>query len=53
VLETEWIFAVYNVYARANNSFVYRTIDPATGTIIAKQVPFIPVIPSVTYTLKF
>jgi hypothetical protein len=53
VLETEWIFAVYNVYARANNSFVYRTIDPATGNIIAKQVPFIPVIPSVTYSLKF
>lgn len=53
VLETEWIVAVYNVYARANNSFVYRTIDPATGNIIAKQVPFIPVIPSVTYSLKF
>jgi hypothetical protein len=53
VLETEWIFAVYNVYARANNSFVYRTIDPATGNIVAKQVPFIPVIPSITYSLKF
>ncbi len=53
VLETEWIFSVYNVYARANNSFVYRTFDPKTGTIIAKQVPFIPVIPSITYSLKF
>jgi hypothetical protein len=52
-LETEWIFSVYNVYARANNSFVYRTIDPSTGKVIAKQVPFIPVIPSLTYTLKF
>jgi hypothetical protein len=53
VLETEWIFSVYNVYARSNNSFVYRTIDPTTGTVTAKQVPFIPVIPSVTYSLKF
>jgi hypothetical protein len=53
VLETEWIFSVYNVYARSNNSFVYRTIDPTTGSIIAKQVPFIPVIPSITYSLKF
>jgi hypothetical protein len=53
VVETEWIFSVYNVYARANSSFVYRTIDPATGKVIAKQVPFIPVIPSITYSLKF
>jgi hypothetical protein len=53
VLETEWIFAVYNVYARANNSFVYSTINPATGNIVAKQVPFIQVVPSVTYSLKF
>ncbi len=53
VLETEWIFSVYNVYARQNNSFVYRTIDPSTRKIIAKQLPFIPVIPSITYNLKF
>lgn len=53
VLETEWIFAVYNVYARTNNSFVYRTINPTTGAVAARQVPFIPVIPSLTYTLKF
>ena len=52
-LETEWIFSVYNVYARQNNSFVYRTIDPSTRKIIAKQLPLIPVIPSITYSLKF
>lgn len=51
--ETEWIFSVYNVYARPNNSLVYRTIDPAKGTVIAKQLPLIPVIPSITYSLKF
>jgi len=53
VLETNWIFSVYNVYARQNSSFVYRTIDPSTRQIIARQVPFIPVIPSITYSLKF
>lgn len=53
VLETEWIFSVYNVYARPNNSFVYRTLDPATDKVIAKQLPLIPVVPSITYSLKF
>jgi hypothetical protein len=51
--ETEWIFSVYNVYARQNNSLVYRTIDPTKGTVIAKQLPLIPVIPCITYLLKF
>ena len=50
---SEWIFSVYNVYARNNNSFVYRTIDPATRKVIAKQLPFIPVIPSITYMYTF
>jgi hypothetical protein len=53
VLETEWIFSVYNVYARANSSFVYRTIDPSTGKVVANQVPFIPVVPNISYSLKF
>jgi hypothetical protein len=52
-LETDWVFSVYNVYARRNSSFVYRTIDPATRKVIAKEVPFIPIIPSITYSLKF
>ncbi|GGB21116.1 TonB-dependent receptor [Puia dinghuensis] len=53
VTETEWIFSVFNVYARPNNSFVYRTIDPATRKVVAKELPLIPVIPSITYTYKF
>jgi hypothetical protein len=53
ILETEWIFSVYNVYARQNNSFVYRTIDPATRKVVARELPLIPVIPSITYSLKF
>lgn len=51
--ETEWIFSVYNVYARPNNSLVYRTIDPAKEIVVAKQLPLIPVIPSITYSLQF
>jgi hypothetical protein len=53
LIETCWIFSVYNVYARPNNSFVYRTIDPTTRKVIARQLPLIPVIPSITYSLKF
>jgi hypothetical protein len=52
-LETEWIFSIYNVYARQNNSFVYRTIDPSTRKVVARELPFIPVIPSITYSIKF
>jgi len=52
-VETEWIFSVYNVYARRNNSFVYRTIDPATRQVVARELPFIPIIPSITYSIKF
>lgn len=52
-LETEWIFSVYNIYARQNNSFVYRTIDPSTRKVVARGLPFIPAIPSITYSIKF
>lgn len=52
-LETEWILSVYNVYARQNTSFAYRTIDPSTKQVIANQVSFIPIIPSLTYSVKF
>jgi hypothetical protein len=50
---TEWIFSVYNLYARQNNSFVYRTIDPTTRKVIARELPLIPVIPSITFSYSF
>jgi hypothetical protein len=53
ITESEWIFSVYNLYARANNSFVYRTIDPTTRKVVARELPLIPFIPSITYTYKF
>jgi hypothetical protein len=52
-LVSEWTFSVYNVSARPNNSFAYRTIDPSTRKVVAKQLPLIPVVPSVTYSLTF
>lgn len=53
IIKTEWIFSVYNLYARPNNSLVYRTIDPTTRKIIARELPLIPVIPSITYSFQF
>lgn len=53
VLESEWILSVYNVYARPNTFFAYRTFDPATLKPLVQQVSFISVIPSITYRLSF
>ncbi|HET9431887.1 MAG TPA: hypothetical protein VFO70_11960, partial [Chitinophagaceae bacterium] len=51
--ESEWKFTVYNVYAYENTYFAYRSIDPVTRQASINQVSFIPVIPSLTYNLKF
>ena len=53
VLESELVFSVYNVYARHNTFFAYCSIDPHTSKPIAVQVSFVPVIPSLSYNLKF
>jgi len=52
-VETKWIFSVYNVYAYPNTFFTYRSIDPVTKLPIANQVSFVPIIPSISYNLKF
>lgn len=52
-LESEWVFSVYNVYARHNTFFAYCSIDPHTGKPIPVQVSFVPIIPSISYNLKF
>lgn len=51
--ESEWNLAVYNVYAHRNTYFAYRSINPITKQPFITQISFIPVIPSLTYTLKF
>ena len=53
VIETEWVFSVYNVYARANTFFAYCSIDPVTKRPIAVEVSFIPIIPSISYNVRF
>jgi len=52
-LEAEWILSVYNVYAHRNASFAYRAIDPVTKQVSAREVSVIPVIPTLTYSLRF
>lgn len=53
MLESEWSFSVYNAYARRNTSIVYRAIDPVNKQVTAREVPFIPVIPTLSYSLRF
>jgi hypothetical protein len=52
-IESEWIFSVYNVYAHRNTYFTYRAIDPSTNQPVANEVSFVPIIPSITFSLKF
>ena len=55
--KTEWVFSVYNAYSRKNPYFVYfdQSGSPYNGTleIQAKQVSLFPIIPSITWNVKF
>ena len=52
-----WIFSIYNVYSRLNPYFVYfdQTGSLANGDlkVVPLQVSLFPIIPSVTWNLKF
>ncbi len=54
---SNWVFSVYNIYSRMNPYFIYydQTGSAATGDlkVTAKQVSLFPIIPSVTWNLKF
>jgi len=56
-LNASWVFSVYNAYNRKNPYFYYfdQTGSAYAGTleVQAKQVSLFPVIPSVTYNVKF
>jgi hypothetical protein len=52
-LTSEWVLSVYNVFAHKNTQFYYRAIDPQTQKPYIKEIPFFPVIPTLTYRLKF
>jgi alpha-L-fucosidase len=55
--KSEWVFSVYNLYNRKNPYFVYfdQTGSPLNGTLMiqAKQVSLFPVIPAITWNVKF
>lgn len=55
--KSEWVFSVYNAYNRMNPYFIYfdQTGSPFNGSleIQAKQVSLFPVIPAVTWNVKF
>ncbi len=56
-----WNISIYNVYSRLNPFFVYvsdnGTYNPATGewksNSVLRQATLFPIIPSVSYTIKF
>jgi outer membrane receptor protein involved in Fe transport len=54
---TNWVFSLYNAYSRANPYFLYFDQEGAasngTLNVSAKQVSLFPVLPSVTWNLKF
>ena len=55
--QSSWNFSVYNVYNRKNPYFIYFAskgeLSNATLVITAKQVSLFPVLPSVTWNVKF
>ena len=55
--KSEWVFSVYNAYNRRNPYFIYfdQAGSPFNGTleIQAKQVSLFPVIPAITWNVKF
>ena len=54
---SNWVFSVYNVYSRANPYFIYFDSEGAAAAgnlkVSAKQVSLFPIIPSVTWNIKF
>jgi outer membrane receptor protein involved in Fe transport len=53
----QWVFSVYNVYSRANPYFVYFDQEGSAAggdlKVAAKQVSLFPIIPAVTWNVKF
>jgi hypothetical protein len=52
-VETEWALSVYNAYAHKNTFFAYCSFDPLTQKPIPVQVSFVPIIPSLSFYVKF
>ena len=56
-IKREWVFSVYNAYSRKNPYFIYydQSGNPLNGDlkVQAKQVSIFPIIPAITYNIKF
>lgn len=56
-VKTSWVFSVYNIYNRKNPYFLYFDTDgdvqEGNFTTTAKQVSLFPIIPSITWNVKF
>lgn len=54
---SNWVFSIYNIYSRMNPYFLYydQTGSAAAGNlqVTAKQVSLFPIIPSITWNVKF
>ncbi|MBH2005712.1 MAG: TonB-dependent receptor [Sphingobacteriia bacterium] len=54
---TNWVFSLYNTYSRLNPYFLYFDSEGSAANgdlkVSAKQVSLFPVIPSVTWNIKF
>ena len=56
-----WVFSIYNVYSRQNAFTIYtRVRQDDDGNVIgdgdekeARQISLFPILPSVTYNIKF
>ncbi len=52
-----WVFSIYNVYNRLNPYFIYFDQEGAASqgnlNVSAKQVSLFPILPSVTWNVKF
>lgn len=59
--KSSWVFSIYNVYSRSNAFTIYtRVVQDDDGNIIgdgdqkeARQISLFPILPSVTYNIKF
>ncbi len=54
---SNWVFSMYNLYSRLNPYFIYYdqegSATQGTLKVTAKQVSLFPIIPSVTWNLRF
>jgi outer membrane receptor protein involved in Fe transport len=54
---SNWVFSIYNIYSRQNPYFIYYDQEGSAATgdlkVSAKQVSLFPIIPSITWNIKF